>query len=186
VPDDELLMNDARVGLLGLGTLGVYVTLVVLFCIWIYRANCNARALGAQRMNFSPGWCVGWFFVPVMWLFKPYQAVREIHRASDPEAGPLDWESRPTGSVVPLWWTVWLIAGFVGYAAARMSINAENAEAMITASWVMVGADVIDIPLALLAAAVVRGIHERQQLKHRMMMQATPYEEPTYLTTMAA
>ena len=38
---------------------------------WIFNAACNARAFGAKGLQISPGWAVGWYFVPIMWLFKP-------------------------------------------------------------------------------------------------------------------
>src|SRR6266404_5443429 len=47
----------------------LYLGLVILFSIWVYRANLNARALGGKDMRFSPGWAVAWFFIPVMNLF---------------------------------------------------------------------------------------------------------------------
>src|SRR5262252_6530079 len=37
------------------------LVLFVLLCIWTYRANYNARQLGAPDMQFSPGWSVGWY-----------------------------------------------------------------------------------------------------------------------------
>src|SRR5262245_61248809 len=74
--------NDIRQGLIGLVQFIVVVTSAVLFLRWIHRANWNARALGAQGMEFSPGWSIGWYFVPFANLWKPYQAMREIWRAS--------------------------------------------------------------------------------------------------------
>ena len=50
----------------------------LVFLCWLYRAACNARALGARGMQVSPAWAVGGFFVPIIHLFLPYQAVKEI------------------------------------------------------------------------------------------------------------
>lgn len=80
----------------------IFLTLIVLFSIRIYRANLNARALGAQGMRFSPGWTVGWFFVPVMNLFRPFQAVREVWKASDPNA-PERWDQKETSHLLKIW-----------------------------------------------------------------------------------
>jgi hypothetical protein len=49
----------------------------VLVGVWIYRANANAHALGGD-LSVSPGWAVGWFFVPIACLFKPYLAMRRL------------------------------------------------------------------------------------------------------------
>jgi hypothetical protein len=56
---------------------------IVLFLVWIYRAARNVRALGREGMTITPGWCVGWFFVPVAMLFMPYRAMGEIAATSD-------------------------------------------------------------------------------------------------------
>ena len=61
----------------------------------------NVRALGATGLEFTPGWAVGWFFVPIAGFFKPFQAMREIWKASK---NPLRWQEEATGSVVGWWW----------------------------------------------------------------------------------
>ena len=71
----------------------VALVVVVLFCCWIYRANCNARALGAQGMSFTPGWSVGWFFIPIASRMEavPGDAGNlESQRRSDRLAKPAD------------------------------------------------------------------------------------------------
>lgn len=54
----------------------------VIFFVWIYRSNLLARALGAAAMEHTPSWSVGWFFVPVANLFKPYYVMKEIYLAT--------------------------------------------------------------------------------------------------------
>jgi hypothetical protein len=77
----EVDVSDFQ-GIIAILQLVNLVVLIVLFCIWIYRANSNARQLGATDMQFSPGWSVGWYFIPIANLWKPYQAMCEIWRAS--------------------------------------------------------------------------------------------------------
>jgi hypothetical protein len=48
----------------------------VLFLLWQYRAAKTARALGYPARR-SPGWGVGSYFVPVVNLWMPYQALRD-------------------------------------------------------------------------------------------------------------
>lgn len=57
-------------GLLGLASIGAIVTLLV----WQYRAARVARALGYPARH-TPGWGVGFWFVPVVNLWFPYQAI---------------------------------------------------------------------------------------------------------------
>ena len=46
--------------------------------MWVHRAYRNLPALGARDMAYSPGWAVGWWFIPFLNLVRPYQVVREI------------------------------------------------------------------------------------------------------------
>ena len=92
---------------------------IVFYCIWVYRSAVNARALGAGGFQFSPGWAVGWYFIPIACLWMPYKAMSEIIRASRPALPFTDstawWDIR-TGPILPLWWATWII----GHAIARI------------------------------------------------------------------
>ena len=72
------------VAAVGLGALVLNLLAAVAFCVWIHRAASNLPALGRYGMKFTPGWCVGWFFIPFANLVKPFQAVKELWRASHP------------------------------------------------------------------------------------------------------
>lgn len=73
------------VGLLGLITIPIGVATVIVFLIWLYRSHKNLYALRPTALNFSPGWAVGWWFVPFLAFYKPFQVVREVWWESDPE-----------------------------------------------------------------------------------------------------
>lgn len=54
----------------------VELALQIVFLIWQYRAAVVARHLGYPARR-SPGWGVGSWFVPVVGLWMPYQAIRD-------------------------------------------------------------------------------------------------------------
>ena len=169
ISDGEVVANDLRQILVG-GLLAVdYIALVVLFCVWIFRANRDARALGAVGMRFTPGWCVGWFFVPVMNLFRPYQAVVETWKASGPgDATP--WQQRESSSLLGVWWTIWMVSNFLWLTVVRCSLSADYMEELLVISWLAVVSDLVDVLLAIVAASVVRDVHDRQQSTYRRML----------------
>ncbi len=74
---------------------------------WVYLANANVRALGAEGLRFAPGWAVGWYFVPLANLWKPYQAMKEIWQAS---ATKNDWDEVKIPALLPWWWAFWLLS----------------------------------------------------------------------------
>ena len=69
---------------------------LVFALIWQFRAATAARALGYPAKR-SPGWGVGCWFVPVVNLWMPYQAIRDCLAPDDPR--------RP---LVLRWWLVWI------------------------------------------------------------------------------
>ncbi|MGP0031455.1 MAG: DUF4328 domain-containing protein [Acidimicrobiales bacterium] len=72
--------------LLGLATIAA----VVCACIWQYRAASTARALGLPAKH-SPGWGVGSWFVPVVNLWMPYQAIRDCLAKEDARRALVAW-----------------------------------------------------------------------------------------------
>src|SRR5688572_6359973 len=68
---------------LGLVFFVLFVIATVFWCMWVYRTYRNLPALGAEGLNYSPGWAVGYYFIPVLNLFRPFQVMRETWRASD-------------------------------------------------------------------------------------------------------
>lgn len=90
--------NDARQHLIGGLTILTFLITGIPFLLWIYRANLNARGFGATTMEFHPGWSVGYYFIPIMNLFKPYQAMQQIWKASH---NPQNWLREPDSSDCP-------------------------------------------------------------------------------------
>src|SRR5215831_8155859 len=82
--------NDLRQGISGIAYIVLLLATSVVVLVWIYGANHNAHALGATGMRFTSGWAVGWYFIPIFNLWKPYQAMKEIWKAS---ADPRNWQS---------------------------------------------------------------------------------------------
>jgi hypothetical protein len=71
--------------------LGGFTAILVLFaiaaivveCMWQFRAASAARAMGLPAKR-SPGWGVGFWFIPVVNLWMPYQAIRDCLAHNDP------------------------------------------------------------------------------------------------------
>jgi hypothetical protein len=61
----------------------VGIVATVIGCIWQYRAASASRSLGLPSTR-SPGWGVGCWFVPVVNLWMPYEAIRDCLPADDP------------------------------------------------------------------------------------------------------
>jgi hypothetical protein len=172
VSEAEIAGNDGRQGLLGIIQTVVYLGTMILFLRWVYVANRNARAMGAQGMEFAPGWAVGYYFIPILNLWRPFQAMKETFKASHPDH-TLHWRSAPHPGIVPLWWTFWLIAGVAGQAALRTSLAANTPETLLVASNIGIVADLIDIPLGLVVIVMVSKL-ESWQSEKRLRPETSP------------
>ena len=159
-PTDAANANDLRQGIVGVMQALIFITSGVLILMWTYRANFNARRLGASGMEFSPGWAVGWYFVPFANLWKPYQAMKEIWQAS---ASPERWEQEDRTWLLPLWWTIWIISNILGNVAFRLAWQDEpSLDQLIASSSVMLASDILDIPLAVVFFFLVQKVHRMQ------------------------
>jgi hypothetical protein len=102
-------LNDANYlaarNFLTLAQLSAIITAQVAFFIWLYRACANCRRC-APELQFTPGWAVGCFFVPVLNLYLPYQAMQEVWKVS---WNPRNWFNLRESFLVIAWWILfWL------------------------------------------------------------------------------
>ena len=103
--------------LLAIPLLVALIVCVVLVGRWIYVTNANAHAFGTGEMSISPGWAVGWFFVPIASLFKPYEGMKETWQVSHNFGGLIEEAESP---LVRWWWGLWIVTGIVGWASVQM------------------------------------------------------------------
>jgi hypothetical protein len=153
----EAEANDARVRAVN----GVYLLLLligaILWSVWHNRTNTNARALGADRMEFGPNaW--GWFACPLFNLWKPVQAVNELWVCSDPR----NTATMTPPSVFGLWWAMWIIGSVLGQISWRLvSREPNDIDTLIHSSWAGLGSSVALIGAAAAAILVVTAIQRR-------------------------
>jgi hypothetical protein len=154
--------NDVQQRAIGLLQIAVLVITGIVFLRWIFRANANARQLGAAGMRFTPGWSIGWYFIPFANLWKPYQAMKEIWLAS---AAPARWQDYPRGAILPWWWFCFLMSEVTGNISFRLAREAKGIPMLMTADGMIIVADAASIALSLVALVLVGQIY-RMQMSH--------------------
>jgi hypothetical protein len=80
----------------------------ILFFVWSYQAMSVAHEL-TPTLTISPGWSIGWYFVPIATLWKPYEAMREIWAGS-----ASDNETAAHAPLIGWWWAAWIVRGILG------------------------------------------------------------------------
>lgn len=92
---------------------------IVASLVWQYRATRNTVGLSSDAAVITPRWAVLWWFVPVMFLFKPFIAVAQLWRIS---AGGASWRSTRTPWRLVVWWILfWLLTILSGFIVAIVS-----------------------------------------------------------------
>jgi hypothetical protein len=151
----EAVTNDNRQQLLGVAYFVTLLITIVVFCVWIHRAAVNVRALGAEGLVFTPGWCVRWYFVPIANLWKPFQAMREIWKGSK---NPSGWRTEATNPLLGWWWAGWIISNVLDQAYFRTSSGAHSVSALSAATSVGIVSDLADIIADALALVLVTSV----------------------------
>lgn len=162
--------NDKRQAVIAFSYLGVFIVSGVLILRWIYQANQNARQFGAKDMAFSPGWSIGFYFIPIVSLWKPYQAMKEIWQASQ---NPANWPVEKVSSILGIWWFFWIANSIVGQAVFRLSRRAEEISEIMNVNLVSQASEVISIPLALVTWLMIKNVSNAQ-----LAMQERSNEQP--------
>ncbi len=167
---------DARAGLVGLGFLGVYVASVICSARWIMKAHANLRELSVDPPETTPGWAVGWFFVPVANLVKPLQAMRELWWAS---LAPGAWrEQGSSPGLLQGWWALWILANVLGNLASRMIMSADDMPALLSAYQFNLVAALALIPLTLVYWRIIQTITQMQAVQYQAMAGQPEQDSP--------
>lgn len=98
----------------------VFIASVVIISMWIYRGHANLRAAGIEGLEFSPGWSVGWFFIPVACLFKPFQAMKELWTVSHAQS---DSFGKTAPTELTAWWGCYIAGTMLSNMSQRMSLG---------------------------------------------------------------
>ena len=139
------------------------IVLMILFFVWVNRSCKNGWLLDGPRMKTTPGWAVGYYFIPILMLWKPFTALKEIRSASYGSDTALR-------AILPLWWTFWLISSFLNNNIFGRYMNSDNQESYLMACKLDLVSVPIDVIHNYLAIALITGITLAQQRRAEYWM----------------
>jgi len=131
-----------------------FVTAVLAFR-WIYLVAQAAYILSGGE-TIRPGWAVGWYFVPIANLWKPYEAMKQAWQVSE---NPANWPQIPA-DYLPAWWGLYLLYSVLSNAGARLASPSYGAADV--AAWIDFVSAVVALPLAWLFTRLVRELSDAQ------------------------
>jgi hypothetical protein len=171
ITDDTATTADSAVVLATSLDLIVFIVTAVMWCVWQHRAHTNAIQLSGGGLRFTPGWAVGWWFIPVANLWKPFQAVRELWAASHAADR---WRTVGTWPLIDWWWTLWIANVLVAWAAVGFGISSETPTAgpitpedVINGDTWQIVSNALGIVVAFFAIKIVRTIVHLQDAQPR-------------------
>lgn len=129
----------------------VYLLTIVVFSMWTNRIVKNTWAFNSERMSISPGWAVGWYFVPVASLWKPIEAIRQVRDT---------FFGYKKGLNLTAWWAFWLITNFAGRISMKMP--ADTIEQIEASTLFDLVTSPLDIMSAVFALLMVKKLTNRQ------------------------
>jgi hypothetical protein len=145
---------------------------VIVVSVWIYQAHMNLDAMGVYGRKITPGWAVGWFFVPVANLFKPLEAMRQLWKGSDPTPRQQSWKRNPSSALLGWWWAFWLFANLVSnlsFNAYALAMQTRKVEDYHQAAGVSIVASAFWILAGVLLIVIIWSIDSRQAKKYRLL-----------------
>jgi hypothetical protein len=137
--------------LLVLGLVVCTVLTAILFLRWLYLVVKTVKVLGLDP-GVSPGWAVGWWFVPLANLWDPYLLVRGLWRSLG--------GSRAGTAAISAWWTAWVLGGISLLISERMFWGVEVAPLSITSA--LLAAFVTEVLFLIAALLCIRVIAQLQ------------------------
>ncbi len=165
---EEAEMHDLLFNVFSYLQLIWYPTLA-LFLIWFYKMYRNLPSLGGTGLAFRTRSLIAFFFIPIVSLWKPYNATEEIWKVSDPSVVVSDRARRKetsSSTILVIWWIFWVISNLVGWYALRQSFTVDDStESLIRMDSIYLVSEILTTISVLLTVFIVSEIDKRQSKK---------------------
>jgi hypothetical protein len=148
--DEQIDQNDSRQALVAIVQVRLLLFTAIIFGMWTYRMSWNAHSIDESSMEISPGWAVGYYFIPVVNLWKPYSAIKDTFKTFTSQEEPISG-----GSALGFWWFCWIVSNILGRVVFRLSMRTETVEELMQSTLFTLASDLFDILLHTAALMMV-------------------------------
>lgn len=180
ISTEKANFNDTREQLIAILYTVTFIVSAVTFIQWFRRAYYNLH-LKVKNLSHTEGWAAGAWFVPILSLFRPYQIMKELYHETKvllTSKGLISEESLSTNTL-GFWWALWIINNLVGQFVFRFSARAETVDELIISTGASMFANIIGIPLALIAIKVIKDYSNVEPLMHELVDDVEPTTDYT-------
>jgi len=157
--------NDSRVAIVdGLYSIFIFSSFF-LIGRWFFVSTKINHLLGIKELNISPGWSVGWYFIPFANLVMPYRSLKETFKAS---FNSEEWQNNRVPYDFPIWWATFLIGNVFSNVSLRAFLELGETytyEQLNTLSYIDIVVDILLIINAIFLSRIVNIIYHNQKDK---------------------
>jgi hypothetical protein len=147
--------NDSRVAFVNAVFFILIVSSYIIIGRWFYISAEINHLLGIKELNITPGWAIGWYFIPFANLVMPYLSLKETYKAS---FNSEDWQNTTIPYDFPIWWTTFLVGNGLGNLSYSMYSNLGETytyEKLIQISYIDISSDTLLIINAFFLLRIV-------------------------------
>lgn len=144
----------------GFPLLLAYLAAAIAVGRWIYRINANAHALNGEWMTISPGWNIGYFFIPILNLFRPFTGIRQAWQVSAQSGDP---GSVDVPGLLRGWWALWVLSTVLAGVSFQVSLRMQTLEGIMISSLIEVAIFAVDVAATALLIAIIRRLSAMQR-----------------------
>jgi hypothetical protein len=164
----------------------VVIIQIFIFMIWVYKFQKGLPIIKINDARWSPSWCVAWWFIPIMSLFRPYQVIAQFWRATSLTNSPTNWKSATVPSLLMVWWITSVIATWFAMIYLRLSAsnwNSDRLEDYLSELSLSIFSDASVIISSVLLIYVIKGTTEQlkekiTQLEKTPIIEDSPFAKP--------
>lgn len=151
--------SDDRQGLIAILWICLRLITAIVFLTWVYKASSNLRPMGGRNLEFTPGWSVGWYFVPFANIIKPFKSMMEIWTISKSEArSRFEYEDK----ILSTWWGLLFLSTVAARLSLRFADGADSLDGLLNASMANIASCALELPLCWVVILMVSRIWEMQ------------------------
>ena len=150
------------------------IALIITFTMFIHQASSNLKHLRSEGQKYTPGWAVGWVFIPGMNLFQPVRVMNELVKASGSTdtKDPVAWQNGnpPDGLIISSWWTLIIFSILFGPRGISLFVGRDNIEDWAASGRLLVWSDLFQVLPLVLTVIVVYRLQRAQEIRHQLVL----------------
>lgn len=144
---------------------------LITFLSWFYNAYANLSKAGIKPVNYSSGFAVWAWIIPILNLFKPFQLTKEVVDKSQQKVQELDSQYVPQSlnGLINSCWVLFLIHSFFSTAVFIWAVNNNSFEAGVIVLKVGIGLSVLMMVIILLLASIVYKVSQVEERLYQVV-----------------